>query len=108
MGSRGVRGSKGVRESEGVMGSKGVALPSVRGRGVRASHNIKRGVCLCVSNRLDGYISGVYEPIFAKFGMWMDPPLAIVIPRSRPGPTRGTVGRGAGAKKTCFLLSTKL
>ena len=48
--NRGVRESKGVRESVVIMDSKGVAIPSVRGRGVSASHYMKRGVrhCVCV------------------------------------------------------------
>ena len=98
--------SKGVRESEGVMDSKGIAIPSIRGRGVSGSHIIK-GVSVCPSfhpsrSTLDAYISGVYGPIFVKFGLLVDPPLLSAIPGARPGLTRGGAGQCTGVKKNLF------
>ena len=57
-------------------------------------------------NTLDAYISGVYGPIFAKFRLSVDPPLASAIPGAQQGLTQGGVGQGAGKKK--FLRVGKI
>ena len=79
------------------------------------NHIIKKGVRPSVlpsvrpsCNTLDAYISSVYWPIFVKFGLWVDPPLASAIPGAWLGLTRGGAGQGTGAKKPLFSGRVKL